>query len=198
MQGLADGYFVIPYTIADYLARATLPAIDPKHAAFADVEGDAKRRVEKLVSAKRSNGRSPDHFHRQLGRLMIDECGMSRSAEGLRRALQEIPKIREAFWQEVNVTGSGGQLNQALERAGRLADFLEFAELMCVDALAREESCGGHFREEHQSAEGEAKRDDAGFCHVSAWGFKGVGEPPEEHREPLTFEHVKLTTRSYK
>jgi succinate dehydrogenase / fumarate reductase flavoprotein subunit len=198
MQGLADGYFVIPYTIGNYLAGEKKGAIDATHSAFDDVEREVRGRIDKLLGAKQQNGRAPDHYHRQLGRIMLDNCGMSRCAEGLEQNLAEIPKIREEFWNSVSVTGAGESLNQTLERAGRAADFLEFAEMMCMDALEREESCGGHFREEHQTSEGEALRRDDAYCHVSAWEFKGEGEKPVEHREALDFEYVKLTTRSYK
>jgi succinate dehydrogenase / fumarate reductase flavoprotein subunit len=142
--------------------------------------------------------RSVDSFHRELGKLMWEKCGMGRTAEGLKEAIARIPEIREEFWKNVRVLGGGEELNQELEKAGRVADFLEFNELMCRDALVRDESCGGHFREEHQTGEGEAERDDENFCHVSAWEFKGVGEEPVEHREPLEFEYVKLAVRSYK
>ena len=198
MQGLADGYFVIPYTIGNYLAQAKLGAVDTKHAAFEDVEGEVRARVDRLVSAKRKDGKSCDYFHKKLGRIMWDKCGMSRNAEGLKEALAEIPALREQFWNEVTVTGGSEEINQTLERTGRVADFLEFAEVMCNDALTRNESCGGHFREEYQTPEGEARRDDENFTHVAAWEYKGVGEPPVEHREQLTFEYVKPSTRSYK
>ncbi len=198
MQGLADGYFVIPYTIGNYLAQAKLDAVETDHAAFNDVQSEVEGRVDQLVKAKRSGGKSCDYYHKKLGRIMWDNCGMSRCATGLNEALEEIPKLREEFWANVNVTGEAGEINQTLERAGRVADFLEFGELMCQDALNRAESCGGHFREEYQTPEGEALRDDEGFTHVSAWEYKGVGERAVEHREPLTFEYVKLVTRSYK
>lgn len=198
MQGLADGYFVIPYTIGNYLAQKQEAILKTDSAPFNDVEKEVSDRVDGLVRAKRKEGKSCDYFHRKLGRIMWEKCGMSRTAEGLKWALEEIPKLRDEFWAEVNVTGGNEEVNQTLERTGRVADFLEFAEVMCVDALTREESCGGHFREEHQTEEGEARRDDENFTHVSAWEFKGVGETPEEHREPLTFEYVKPVTRSYK
>ncbi len=199
MQGLADGYFVIPYTIGNYLGGVKPGTVDTKHAAFNDIETEVKDRVDKLAHAKHAGGgKSAEYFHRKLGRILWEKCGMSRSAEGLNEALKEIPKLREQFWAEVNVTGSHDEVNQTLERTGRVADFLEFGEIMCVDALAREESCGGHFREEHQTEEGEARRDDENFTHVTAWEYKGVDEPPVEHREPLKFEYVKLSTRSYK
>ena len=198
MQGLADGYFVIPYTIGNYLAQAKLDPLETSHSAFGDVEREVTSRVDRLVGAKRKGGKSPDYYHRKLGRIMWDNCGMSRTATGLKQALAEIPELRQQFWDDVTVTGGQGELNQTLERAGRVADFLEFAEVMCHDALTRAESCGGHFREEFQTEEGEALRDDQNFCHVSAWEFKGVDAEPVEHREALSFENVKLSTRSYK
>jgi len=195
MQGLADGYFVLPYTISGYLNNG-LEAVDTNHDAFKEAEGEMREATEKLIS---NNGnRTVDDFHRELGRLMWDKCGMSRSAEGLNEAIQRIPQIREEFWNNVSVTGTAGQVNQVLERAGRVADFLELSELMCRDALAREESCGGHFREEHQTPENEAKRDDEGFAHVGAWEYKGQDKVPARHVEQLDFQEVKLTQRSYK
>jgi succinate dehydrogenase / fumarate reductase, flavoprotein subunit len=198
MQGLADGYFVLPYTLPNYLAGqiGKRPAID--HPEFAVVEEEVRARIKKLLSG---NGkRSVDSIHRELGLMLWDKCGMARNADGLREALKRIPPLREEFWSSVNVPGSGEEFNQSLERAGRVADFLEFAELMCTDALARDESCGGHFREEHQAPDGEAKRDDENFGAVFAWEFQGNGQiaPPKLHREPLHFETVQLTQRSYK
>ncbi len=196
MQGLGDGYFVIPYTIADYLANAELGAVDASHSAFRTVEKEVEERTSRLLGV---NGKTTvDSFHRELGKVMWDRCGMARSADGLREALAAIPDMRERFWREIRVTGTGEQLNQELEKAGRVADFLEFAELLCHDALNREESCGGHFREEHQTEEGEAKRDDDRFAYVAAWEFTGVGSAPRLHKEPLAFEHVPLAQRSYK
>jgi succinate dehydrogenase / fumarate reductase flavoprotein subunit len=196
MQGLADGYFILPYTIGDYLAGTELESVTTDHASFKEVEREAEERINKLLAV---NGtRTVDSFHRELGRLMWDKCGMSRAAEGLKKAAEQIPALREEFWSNVRVTGNGEELNQTLEKAGRLADFLEFAELMCHDALQRDESCGGHFREEHQTSEGEAKRDDERFAYVAAWEFTGVGSEPRLHKEPLTFEYVKLAQRSYK
>ncbi|TGK37454.1 fumarate reductase/succinate dehydrogenase flavoprotein subunit [Leptospira gomenensis] len=196
MQGLADGYFILPYTIGNYLAGAgfgSRPSED--HPEAKKALNDAEETTKKLLSI---NGkRTVDSFHRQLGKLMWDKCGMARNDKGLKEALAEIPKIREEFWQNVNVPGSGAELNQSLEKAGRVADFLEFGELLCLDALTREESCGGHFREEYQE-EGEAKRNDDKFCHATAWEFNGVGKKPTEHREKLEFENVHLATRSYK
>jgi succinate dehydrogenase / fumarate reductase flavoprotein subunit len=196
MQGLADGYFVIPYTIGDYLAGVTPGKVKADHEEFKKSEEDIKQRVNKLFSI---NGkRTVDDFHRQLGRLMWEECGMARNEQGLKKALQEIPKIRDEFWENVKVVGENEELNQCLERAGRVVDFLEFAELMCEDALDRDESCGGHFREEHQTEEGEALRDDENYAHVSAWEFTGVGKKPNLHKESLEFEEVHLAQRSYK
>ena len=195
MQGLADGYFVIPYTLGDYLARAKPAPVGVDHPEFARAVAEAKARVTRLLGINGS--RTVDSFHRELGKIMWDYCGMARTAEGLRTALGLIPKLREEFWRDVKVGGSGEELNQSLERAGRVADFLEFAELMCIDALAREESCGGHFREEYQD-EGEAKRNDAEFAYVAAWEYTGDTASPKLHREPLTFDNVQLATRSYK
>ncbi|EMF80441.1 succinate dehydrogenase or fumarate reductase, flavoprotein subunit [Leptospira weilii serovar Topaz str. LT2116] len=196
MQGLADGYFILPYTIGNYLAGVGFNS-HPKedHPEAKKALKDAEETTKKLLSIK--GKRTVDSFHRQLGKLMWDKCGMARNDKGLKEALSEIPKIREEFWQNVNVPGSGTELNQSLEKAGRVADFLEFAELLCLDALTREESCGGHFREEHQE-EGEAKRNDDKFCHATAWEFNGIGKKPTEHREKLEFENVHLATRSYK
>ncbi|MEO7331712.1 MAG: fumarate reductase/succinate dehydrogenase flavoprotein subunit [Minicystis sp.] len=196
MQGLADGYFVLPATIGDYLAQAKLEKVDTNHAAFKQVEKEVTAQVEKLLAVK--GKRSVDSFHRELGLLLWEKCGMGRTKEGLTEAIEKIPKIREEFWKNVAVLGSGEDFNQELEKAGRVADFLEFGELMCRDALHREESCGGHFREEHQTKEGEAKRDDEHFKYVAAWEWKGAGEAPALHKEPLTFDNVHLAERSYK
>jgi succinate dehydrogenase / fumarate reductase flavoprotein subunit len=196
MQGLADGYFILPLTVGDYLARSSLAKVDAAHAAFRDAEREAMERNNRLLSIKGT--RSVGDFHRELGALMWEYCGMARTADGLRTALQRIPELREQFWRDVRVPGSAATLNQSLEHAGRLADFFEFAELMCYDALDRDESCGGHFRVEHQNEEGEAKRNDDVFAHVSVWEFKGVGNEPVKHREELTFENVALSQRSYK
>jgi succinate dehydrogenase / fumarate reductase flavoprotein subunit len=196
MQGLADGYFVIPYTIGDYLAGTKFAAVKDDHPAFKAAEAEVEAKTKRLLAV---NGkRTVDAFHRELGRIMWHQCGMGRTAAGLREALREIPKLREEFWADVRVPGAGADLNQELEKAGRVADFLEFAELMCLDALERDESCGGHFREEHQTAEGEAKRDDERFAHVAAWEYTGDGSAPTLHKEPLTFEYVHLAQRSYK
>jgi succinate dehydrogenase / fumarate reductase flavoprotein subunit len=196
MQGLADGYFVLPNTLPNYLAGQMGKRPSPDSPEFRETEKDVRARMEKLLNV---NGtRSVDSFHRELGLLLWDKCGMSRHEKGLREALKKIPELREQFWHEVRVPGDGDDLNQSLERAGRVADFLEFAELMCIDALERDESCGAHFREEHQTAEGEALRDDENHAAVFAWEFQGDGKPPMLHREPLNFETVHLTQRSYK
>jgi succinate dehydrogenase / fumarate reductase flavoprotein subunit len=196
MQGLADGYFILPYTIGDYLVQAKLPKVDASHTAFHEVEGEVTQRIDHLLGIK--GKRTVDSFHRELGRLLWDYCGMARNATGLKDALQKIPELREEFWQNVVVPGNHEELNQSLERAGRVADFLEFAELMCIDALERNESCGAHFREEYQTPESEPLRDDLNYCYVAAWEFTGVGKPPTLHKESLTFENVHLTQRSYK
>jgi succinate dehydrogenase / fumarate reductase flavoprotein subunit len=196
MQGLADGYFIIPLTIGDYLASSKLEKVTTDHAAFRDAVANVNALTNKLLSINGS--RTVTSFHKELGSIVWEYCGMARSAEGLRTALQKIPELREQFWRDVRVPGTGAQLNQGLEHAGRVADFLEFAELLCIDALDRDESCGGHFRVEHQTDEGEAKRDDANFAYSSVWEFTGVGNKPIKHKEPLTFEHVHLAQRSYK
>jgi len=196
MQGLADGYFVIPYTIGDYLASNKFDAVSTEQAEFKTAEAEAKARIDKLLSIK--GKRTVDDFHRQLGLLCWDKCGMGRNKAGLEEALEKIPAIREEFWSNVTVLGGGEEFNQSLERAGRVADFIEFAELMVRDALHREESCGGHFREEHQTDDGEAKRDDEHFCYAGAWEFTGVGDTPNLHKEALEFNEVHLATRSYK
>jgi succinate dehydrogenase / fumarate reductase flavoprotein subunit len=196
MQGLADGYFVLPNTIADYLASQKFEEVSQRHPAVMDAEALVSSIARRLLDAKGS--RSVDSFHRELGKLMSDYCGMSRTAQGLQHALAQIPRMREQFWREVRVTGAGEELNQSLEKAGRVADFFELAELMCADALHRNESCGGHFREEYQTPEGEAARDDMLYTYVGAWEFHGLGEAPELHKEPLHFEYVHPTQRSYK
>lgn len=196
MQGLADGYFVIPYTIGHYLAGVKPGEITNEHPEFKKAVAEVEGRVSKFLSI---NGkRTTSSFHRELGMLMWNNCGMARSEASLKEALQRIPEIREEFWNNVNVVGSANELNTALEHAGRVADFLEFAELMCVDALERDESCGGHFRTEHQTEDGEAKRNDDKFCHSSVWEYSGDTAKPNLHKEQLTFENVKLATRSYK
>ncbi len=194
MQGLADGYFILPYTIGDYFASNKLEAVKADHGAFKESESQVRGLTDRLLGI--NGNRTVDSFHRELGRLMWDHCGMARSKESLTQAITEIPKLRDEFWQNVKVSGTSGELNQELEKAGRVADFLEFGELMCRDALAREESCGGHFRTEHQTNEGEAQRNDENFCHVSVWEHSAQG--PVLHKDPLKFEFVKLATRSYK
>jgi succinate dehydrogenase / fumarate reductase flavoprotein subunit len=196
MQGLADGYFVLPNTIGNYLASQAGKKVPANHPAAAQAEKEVRERTAKFLSIKGT--RSVDSFHRELGLLMWEKCGMARSDASLREALEKIPKIREEFWKNVRVLGEGAELNQSLEMAGRVADFLEFGELLCYDALHREESCGGHFRVEHQTEDGEAKRDDENFAYVAAWEFKGVENKPELHKEELKFEAVHLATRSYK
>ena len=196
MQGLADGYFIIPLTIGDYLAQGKLQALGTDHPDFRDVEAHVRARLDTLLSIRGS--RTVADFHRELGTLMWNECGMARSADGLRRALERIPGLRQEFWEDVNVPRSEGTLNQALEHAGRVADFMEFAELMCLDALERDESAGGHFRVEHQTEEGEARRNDTAFAHVAVWEYTGVDKRPNRYREPLEFEYVALSQRSYK
>ena len=196
MQGLADGYFILPYTIGDYLARAELEPVDTTHPDVGESERQVTERTTRLLSV---NGtRSVDSLHRELGKLMWEYCGMSRSADGLKRALQKIPELRAEFWRTLRVTGSGEDFNQALEKAGRVADFFEFAELMCHDALQRDESCGAHFREEHQTEEGEARRDDTNYAYAAAWEFVSVGDTPRLHKESLDFEYVPFSQRSYK
>jgi succinate dehydrogenase / fumarate reductase, flavoprotein subunit len=196
MQGLADGYFVIPYTIGDYLASAPLSKVTTDHPAFIEAAGQVQTRINQLLAVRGRRGIR--EVHRELGRIMWDEAGMARTAASLRRALEAIPKLREEFWQDVSVPGTPDNLNQSLEYAGRVADYLEFAELLVIDALHRRESCGGHFREESQTPDGEALRDDEHFMYVAAWEFKGVGQQPELHKEPLEFEEVHPTQRSYK
>jgi succinate dehydrogenase / fumarate reductase flavoprotein subunit len=196
MQGLADGYFVVPYTIGGYLADSKLGKIPTDHAACKDAEREASARIEKLLSIK--GKRTVDSMHRELGLMLWNQCGMSRDEAGLKELLEQIPSLREEFWRDVTVIGSAGTFNQVLERAGRVADFLEFAETMVFDALDRRESCGGHFREESQTEDGEALRDDEKFCHVSAWEWQGENNAPALHKEPLHFEEVHPTQRSYK
>jgi succinate dehydrogenase / fumarate reductase flavoprotein subunit len=196
MQGLADGYFILPYTIGNYFGSTKQVKVGTDHAEFRKVESEIAERTKKLLSI---NGKkTPVEFHREIGRLLWDYCGMGRTFEGLQKALETIPRLREEFWRNVRVPGSGQELNRALEQAGRVADYLEFGELMCRDALHRDESCGGHFREEHQYPDGEAKRDDERFLHVSAWEHRGTDIPPTLHQEPLAFESVKPSVRSYK
>jgi succinate dehydrogenase / fumarate reductase flavoprotein subunit len=196
MQGLADGYFVIPYTIGNYLATQMNKKISVDRPEFAAARKEVKERIQRLLSIK--GKRTVTSFHRELGTLVWEKCGMARSEASLKEALEKIPALREEFWQNVNVLGEGAEFNQALEQAGRVADFLEFAELMCEDALERNESCGGHFRSEYQTEEGEALRNDDEFCHVAAWQYNGPDAKPTRHIEPLEFEEVHLATRSYK
>ncbi len=196
MQGLCDGYFVVPYTLGHYLATYPKQAVSVENAAFKEAEARVSERTEKLLGVKGS--KTVDSFHRELGQIMWDYCGMARTDAGLRTALQKIPELRERFWSEVSVLGSGESLNQSLEKAGRVADFLELGELMCLDALERPESCGGHFREESQTPEGEALRNDEEYAHAAAWEYQGPDKKPLRHKEELSFEHVPLTQRSYK
>jgi succinate dehydrogenase / fumarate reductase flavoprotein subunit len=196
MQGLADGYFILPYTIGDYLAQARLTPLPDDHADVRRAAADVVERLKRLLAANGTT--SVDVLHRELGRVLWDQCGMSRTRSGLESAIEHIRALRERFWREVYVGGRGEDFNQSLEKAGRVADFLEFAELMCEDALHREESCGGHFREEFQTPEGEARRDDGRFAYVAAWEYTGPRDAPKLSKEPLTFEHVPLAQRSYK
>jgi succinate dehydrogenase / fumarate reductase flavoprotein subunit len=196
MQGLADGYFVISYTLGDYLARAKPERLGTDHAAFQDAEKAARAQIDKLLAV--GGSRTVDDFHRELGNILWDNCGMARSRQSLEKALTDIPALREEFYADVKVPGSAATLNQSLEKAGRVADFLEFGELLCLDALTREESCGGHLRVEHQTEDGEALRDDEHFSYVAAWESQGVGAAPTLHKEPLSFEYVHLAQRSYK
>ena len=196
MQGLADGYFVAPYTIGNYLAQAGFGAPDPEGPAFKEAKASVVDRTQRMLDVQ--GKRSARSIHIELGRIMWEYCGMARTDEGLRKALKLIPELREQFWNDVRVPGHGQQLNVELERAGRVADHLEFAELMCHDALNRDESCGGHFREEHQTDEGEAMRDDENFSHVSVWENQGENNAPIKHKEDLVYESVKMATRSYK
>jgi succinate dehydrogenase / fumarate reductase flavoprotein subunit len=196
MQGLADGYFVIPTTLAHYLSSASFPPVTTEHDAFNEAAASVQARLDQLLAVKGT--RTPRQLHRDLGALLWDEVGMARNDAGLRRALARIPQLREEFWQNVSVPGPANNLNKNLEYAGRVADYLEFAEVLTLDALLRTESCGGHFREESQTPDGEALRDDEQFSHVAAWEFRGVGTPPTLHKEALTFDYVKPTQRSYK
>lgn len=196
MQGLADGYFVIPYTLGHYFASHPKMNITTDHPEFVKAEEEVKGKLNRLLNIK--GKRSVLSFHRELGKIMWDYCGMARTKEGLEKALELIPKLREEFWQNVTIPGSGEELNQNLEHAGRVADFLEFAELMCYDAHHRNESCGGHFREEYQTEDGEALRNDEEYSYVAAWEYTGVGNKPILHKENLEFNEVKLAVRSYK
>jgi succinate dehydrogenase / fumarate reductase flavoprotein subunit len=196
MQGLADGYFVLPYTVGNYLAQQKEKAPSTDHPEFKKVEAEVRERLKKLMSIKGS--KSPRAFHRELGILLWEKCGMARNEAGLQEALAKIPEMREEFWKNLNLQGDSDNVNQALEVAGRVADYLEFGELLCRDAETRKESCGGHFREESQTEDGEAKRDDENFSFVSAWMFNGLDKAPELVKEPLIYEEVHMSTRSYK
>jgi succinate dehydrogenase / fumarate reductase flavoprotein subunit len=197
MQGLADGYFVIPYTIGEFLANdirtGKIPTNTPE---FDEAEKAVKERLNHFLNNK---GTKPvDYFHKRLGKIMWDNCGMARNKEGLKKAIEEIKALKVEFWNDLRVPGTANEFNQELEKAGRVADFIELGELMCYDALTRNESCGGHFREEFQTEEGEALRDDNNFAHVAAWEFKGENASPERHKEELVYENIKLVQRSYK
>jgi succinate dehydrogenase / fumarate reductase flavoprotein subunit len=197
MQGLADGYFVLPATISNYLApRLGTKPVPTDHPAFQEVEAEVQARYDGYLAIQGS--RSPDWFHMQLGKIMWNYCGMERTKEGLEKALSEIPALHAEFRKDLRVLGNGTSLNQTLEKAGRIDDFFELAQLICLDALNREESCGGHFRGEHQTSEGEAERDDAHFRHVSAWEWTGDPAKAALNKEPLEFENVHLAVRSYK
>jgi succinate dehydrogenase / fumarate reductase flavoprotein subunit len=196
MQGLADGYFVIPYTLGEYMTTQFGKKVDPNAPAFAEAVASVKARVQRMLDIKGT--RTVDSFHRELGLIIWDKCGMERNKKGLEEALQKIPKLREEFWSNVKILGSPDGINMELERAGRVADFLEFGELMCLDALDRNESCGGHFRSEFQTPEGEALRNDDDYAYVSAWKYEGENKAPSLVKEPLVYEQVKLSTRSYK
>jgi succinate dehydrogenase / fumarate reductase flavoprotein subunit len=197
MQGLADGYFILPYTIGDYLAGEIMnPKTDINAPEFAEAESNVKSRIEKLMKVKGT--KTVDHYHKALGHIVWEYIGMSRNEEGLKTAILEIQKLRDEFWGNVKIPGEMNNLNQELEKAGRLADFFDIAELLARDALDRKESCGGHFREESATEDGEAKRNDEEFAYVSVWEYKGEKKEPVLHKEPLTFESIKLTQRSYK
>ncbi|MEJ2006030.1 MAG: FAD-binding protein, partial [Cyclobacteriaceae bacterium] len=196
MQGLADGYFVIPYTIGDYLAQTPYEKVPTSHEAFKETENAVKAHLDKLMSIDGS--KTVDQFHKELGNIMWEYCGMSRNEEGLKKAKKEIRQLRDEFWQNVKVVGTADELNQSLEKANRVSDFLELGELMIDDALNRDESCGGHFREESQTEEGEAKRKDDEYSYVAAWEYTGPDKPEKLNKEQLVFENVKLTQRSYK
>jgi succinate dehydrogenase / fumarate reductase flavoprotein subunit len=196
MQGLADGYFILPYTISNYFASNKFEKVEADHPECKKVEREVQERVEKLLGI--SGKRSVDSFHKELGNLMWEKCGMARNKRGLEEALQRIPEIREEYWKNVIVLGGNEEMNQSLEKAGRVADFIELAQLICLDALERNESCGGHFREEYQTPDGEAQRDDEKYCYVAAWEYTGIDSIPILHKEPLVFEEVHLSQRSYK
>jgi succinate dehydrogenase / fumarate reductase, flavoprotein subunit len=196
MQGLADGYFIIPYTLGDYLASNRFKKVDSSHTAFKDSERSIESMIQRLLSIP--GNRAVDEFHKELGEIMWHYCGMSRNLEGLKKALELIPPLRERFWKNVRVPGGSRDYNQELEKAQQVADFLELGQLMVEDALQREESCGCHFREEFETEEGEPKRDDNRFSFVSGWEFQGEGKTPRLHKEPLSFEYAKQSQRSYK
>jgi succinate dehydrogenase / fumarate reductase flavoprotein subunit len=196
MQGLADGYFVIPYTIGPFIAGNGPSDVDESHPAFAEAAREAKELDRKILSI--DGKRTQRDIHRELGKLMVEYVGMARNEADLKKVIEEIRSLREDFWKNVKVSGSEDTYNLSLQKAGRLADYLEFAEVMALDALTRDESCGCHFREEHQTGENEAKRDDDNFCHVAAWEYDGFDKAPIFHKEPLVFENVHLSTRSYK
>jgi succinate dehydrogenase / fumarate reductase flavoprotein subunit len=196
MQGLADGYFILPYTLGNYLASTKLDKVQTDYAEFKREESEVTGMTNRLLAIK--GKRTVTSFHRELGKLVWEYCGMSRTGKGLEFAAEKIRELRAAFWKDVDVLGSDKELNQALEHAGRVADFFELAELMCMDAWHRNESCGGHFREEYQTPDGEAQRDDEHYSYVAAWEFQGLDQPPSLHREPLQFEYVHPSQRSYK
>ena len=196
MQGLADGYFVIPYTIGDHLARHSFEKITEDHDACREALENAKGRVNKIMSI--GGNRTPNQFHKELGGILWDYVGMERTKAGLETAIEKVQGLRSEFWEDLKIVGKNEELNQVLEKAGRVADYMEFAELIATDALNREESCGGHFRSEHQTADNEAMRHDDEFAYVAAWEFNGVGEKPSLHKEQLEFKNVPLATRSYK
>jgi succinate dehydrogenase / fumarate reductase flavoprotein subunit len=196
MQGLSDGYFIVPYTVGDYLASNKFTSVNESHPEVRNAVACSQQTIQKLLAIK--GKRTVDSYHRELGKIVWDYCGMSRTAEGLNTAIEQIRALRDEYWENVNVPGSGADLNQSLEKAGRVADFFELAELMCIDARERNESCGGHFREEYQTPEGEAQRDDEKYSYAAAWGYRGYGNYPELVKEPLEFEHVHPSQRSYK
>jgi succinate dehydrogenase flavoprotein subunit len=196
MQGLSDGYFILPYTVGDYIAKNKFEKIDATHPEFVSAENGVAEMTKRLLSIR--GGQTVDAFHRELGKILWDDCGMSRNAAGLETAIGRIRELRESYWKHLSVVGSADDLNQSLEKAGRVADFFELAELLCIDALHRNESCGGHFREEYQTPDGEAQRNDEEFSYAAAWEYKGANEAPELHKEPLTFEYVHPSQRSYK
>jgi succinate dehydrogenase / fumarate reductase flavoprotein subunit len=196
MQGLSDGYFVIPYTLGNYLASEKFSKVDESHPEAVAALAQTQSLTKQLLAIK--GKRTVSSFHRELGKLMWDFCGMARNAQGLEQAADKIAGLREEFWKNVNVAGEAGDLNQSLESAGRVADFLELGELMCHDARVREESCGGHFREEYQTPDGEAQRNDEQYAHVAAWEYQGPNQKPVRHQEELQFEYVKPVQRSYK